>query len=611
MCIQRIREAPAKNFAKATLRIVQKGAGSSANAPKIANASVTLYKHPQSKSTPAYKKTQKTNAKGLTTFTGLANNGVYLLKVAKKGCSFPSQDKNLGIPNNKNSVEKTMLLNCRVKAPAKAALGNRIADKESLRSRSVQKSSTQGGKSGGTSTNSAPSHKSANPLAAPKLNAPNNNSQAGGLRIFLRWQSVKGARSYQVTAIGHPGFSKIVRGSSYSLNPAPYKGTKLQWTVRACSQQAGTNCGDFAPARSLYILGEPVELNSPVDNSAYTLADRKPTFAWQPYTGFAHSSASQGAITYTLTLSANGGPAQTFETTNTTLSLPSAINSNFDNPVRWSVRACNAVNCSGSGGTRKINLSAGGTSVRLSGQVSQTYPANGTVVGAGDTLTWVNMVNAATYRICLNTSQSGCRSIYTIAATSGPVQWFPLTDNIINATAFRGRTIFWSVNACTAGNTMCTAQNGAPSVRSVVFQSPSAGNAPGATPAVSWATHLYPLVTGACASCHSGTSASQIWPQKANNKESCSPNNIPFSTSVLAPDMLDRFECQVASSTSNTYNDAYGKTYVVPNNPANSGLHHKAQASSASTFSQVISINGVQKQVKEWITIWIEQGANP
>jgi hypothetical protein len=75
--------------------------------------------------------------------------------------------------------------------------------------------------------------------------------------------------------------------------------------------------------------------------------------------------------------------------------------------------------------------------------------------------------------------------------------------------------------------------------------------------------------------------------------------------------MLARFKCMKARSTQGEYQQALGKVYVVPYQSAQSGLHHKAQASNAPTFSENLTINGVTKKVKEWITIWIDQGANP
>ena len=49
----------------------------------------------------------------------------------------------------------------------------------------------------------------------------------------------------------------------------------------------------------------------------------------------------------------------------------------------------------------------------------------------------------------------------------------------------------------------------------------------------------------------------------------------------------------------------------MPGNTALSGLHHKAQESTSPIFGSNRTIGGVTKTVREWITIWIQQGANP
>lgn len=105
--------------AGAAITIVQKGNSSL----KIAGASVTVTKNRTSTSTPAYSSTETTRSTGVASFDGLVTGGVYLVKVSKKGCTFPSQDQNLGIPNNQTKVSKTMLLDCpEVQPPAKATV---------------------------------------------------------------------------------------------------------------------------------------------------------------------------------------------------------------------------------------------------------------------------------------------------------------------------------------------------------------------------------------------------------------------------------------------------------------------------------------------------------
>lgn len=95
-----------------------------------------------------------------------------------------------------------------------------------------------------------------------------------------------------------------------------------------------------------------------------------------------------------------------------------------------------------------------------------------------------------------------------------------------------------------------------------------------------------------------------MYPQKLQtNAAECgvtSAPSIPFSTSMSARTMLNRLKCLKASSTQGVYQRALGKKYVVPGNYSNSGLHWKAQASSAFT-----------PEIRNLIRDWIAQGANP
>ena len=130
------------------------------------------------------------------------------------------------------------------------------------------------------------------------------------------------------------------------------------------------------------------------------------------------------------------------------------------------------------------------------------------------------------------------------------------------------------------------------------------GSGGGSTPpanALSFARDLYPVITTQCAGCHSSNS---LYPQKLQtNAAQCGSTrepSIPFNTSMSASQMLTKLKCLRASSTSGTYAQAFGKVYVVPGNYQNSGLHWKAQNSSA--FNQA---------TKDLIRNWIAQGANP
>ncbi len=456
----------------------------------------------------------------------------------------------------------------------------------------------------------------------PALTTPRLNEQIGAASLRVSWRAVRGALSYVLRIREYNAGSWLVNqtltGSSFNflIKGSGVEGGRIQVYVYACSNANGTDCSD-ASQTSAWVLGPPVVLSQPGNGASYTGSDRRPSFSWQAYTGF-RPSASMGPITYSITFAGNGAGPQSFTTSSTTYTPPQAINPAFQNPVRWSVRACNSYNCSGTAGTRTLNLTAGSTFPTIQGPVNPVFPANGAAVDAGSQLRWSRVTNAAHYKVCLNTQPNGCLAIYDHAAQSGNVQSFTLTQQILDAKPpfgqpyFRGRTVYWSINACTQNFTACTAQNSQPVWRSVQVAAAQPGGGGGGTPQVSFAQHLYPTIaSSACGSCHPGGSNPPYYPQKPNNATNCGPNTIPFSTAISAAEMLNRFTCLTASSTQSVYDQAYGKVYVVPGQSSQSGLHYKAQASSAGIFGSNVTIGGVTKQLREWITIWIDQGANP
>jgi hypothetical protein len=174
--------------------------------------------------------------------------------------------------------------------------------------------------------------------------------------------------------------------------------------------------------------------------------------------------------------------------------------------------------------------------------------------------------------------------------------------------------MYWGVSACTQGSTSCVGS--AIPHRSVqVASAPTGGGTPGGggDPQVSFSQHLYPIISSpSCGACHpSGSIYPQKTPRPAVCAASCGTDVIPFNTTITAATMRTRFQCMKACSQNTQYSQAQGKVYVVPGNPSQSGLHHKAQASTSAIFSENRTINGVSKPVKEWIRLWIQQGANP
>lgn len=464
----------------------------------------------------------------------------------------------------------------------------------------------------------------AQPLKRTAITAPRLNAQIGSSVYYLRWQGVRGARTYllRVSEIGAPTgtywINEYTRGTSYAFKPASFdaRGSRFQMSVYACREE-GVDCSDRSHV-SAYVLGPPVVVSSPSSGYTYSGTDRRPQFSWQPYSGLKPSSGG-GGVTYTITFAGNGAPAQSFTTQSTSFQPPVSINPAFQNPVRWSVKACKSYNCSSSGGTRTLNLTASSFD-ELTGYIEFDSPPNGVTVDVGSELRWKKKAGAASYSVCLNMNSSGCRIIHRDVGTpigpTGATLSYTLTASDLDAKPpfgdyyFRGKTMYWGIQACTEGNTSCV---GTPSHRNVqVAPAPAEGG--GTIPTVSFGQHLYPrIASNSCNACHSG---GNLYPQNEDRPAICSvpgcgANTIPFTTAISAGAMLDRFKCLKACSQQVQYSQALGKVYVVPGTPQQSGLHHKAQESTAGAFGADVTIDGVTKSVRDWIEIWIEQGANP
>lgn len=181
------------------------------------------------------------------------------------------------------------------------------------------------------------------------------------------------------------------------------------------------------------------------------------------------------------------------------------------------------------------------------------------------------------------------------------------TSRTVDIPAALGATVSWAVTACTdfTGKGRRCSLGFQP--RTLTFAT--------TVPTLSFAQHLYPIISSPdCSACHPGTN---IYPQRLGPSDNPSSSlnettvSIPFSTADGAATMRNKFMGLVARSTQGVYAQALGKVYVVPNNSNNSGLHWKAQFSDAPVFSSSRTILGQTKPLKEWITIWINQGAQP
>lgn len=481
------------------------------------------------------------------------------------------------------------------------------------------------------------------PPAAPTLTSPAQNAMLANLGI--RWQGVSNAGHYDLclreSVTGTCVFERTnLGGTSFSLLPVPdtLRGKLLHASVRACAKVSlgsPPNCSNYGVARSFYVMGPVLQLQDPADGSTYAGSDRRPTFSWPAYAGF-HASSQPATLRYVVTITGTGAAPSAFQAgTSTTFKLPTSLSGQYQNPLRWGVRACtgavgNDINCSLPGATRTINLP--GPAQATWGPVQLSSPANNSTVDTGSKLSWLPLTDAATYRVCLNTQSIGCRLLVDVAAGSGTPQ-LELTAAILDmrenpnnpAYVFRNaagsammKTMYWSVTACNAGNTQCTSPGTTPQQRTVLVANAPATPTPSPSPTdplLSFAQHLYPVIASPdCSACHPGTS---LYPQRTGPSDNASSTmnelttSIPFSTADSASTMRSKFLGLVARSTDGNYAQALGKVYVVPGNSGQSGLHWKAQQSSASAFSSNRTIGNQTKPLKEWIRIWIDQGAAP
>ncbi|WP_281784520.1 hypothetical protein [Sinimarinibacterium flocculans] len=341
-------------------------------------------------------------------------------------------------------------------------------------------------------------------------------------------------------------------------------------------------------------------------SSAASVPNRRPTFQWQ---------AVSGAQNYAVRVTGANGQMQTYpNVSGTSYQPPQNIPDNLQNPVKWSAAACTQAGGCGRFATDfLINLPGGA----MTGPVILSQPATGAPVQGGSTLSWNALPGAGNYAICIKKQSSPPPTSGNIGGCSWNQQNITATGYTMTAANVQNigaGTAFWTVRACTSGNTACTQNYQWRAINVATGGGTGDDTGGGTTPQVSFAQHLYPTIaSNACDACHQSSSRTPpYYPQKPDGApRNCAASTIPFNTTITAAQMLDRFRCLKARSTQGTYSQALGKVYVVPGSSAQSGLHFKAQASTASAFSTNMTIGGVTKPLKEWIRIWIDQGANP
>jgi len=342
------------------------------------------------------------------------------------------------------------------------------------------------------------------PPRNPRITSPRNNNSFGNDTVSIRWQGVRGAKSYRA-CVKEKGTSqcmvtKIVTGTSASFRVSSelnaLRGKKITLSVKSCAARNGANCNNNWAHVDAYIKGRPVTVTSPANGGSYSGTDRRPTFSWQPYSGVPWS----GSVNYVIYVWGNGAPKQVFYAFNNSTSLrPPACNNQygpgdarncvnpaFQNPIRWSVYAYS------SGDGRASQLSASRTLTLASSSFATVTapnlrsPNNGVSVDTGSQLRWYAVANAGSYKVCFGLSPNGCNVTHTLAASNTS---YALTSNDLKM--FRNKTMYWAVQAIATGGTSV-----AGSARRNVRV------AAGASASVSFSTLAPTFTHSRCMTCH-------------------------------------------------------------------------------------------------------------
>jgi hypothetical protein len=320
-------------------------------------------------------------------------------------------------------------------------------------------------------------------------------------------------------------------------------------------------------------------------------------FSWNPVSGAAkYRLCMTGAAN--LTCSPSVSTTKVFTVTATFVDVPLTDFSNefLAKWLQWGVQALNASDgILSTSQVRQVWLR-----YRPAPLVSPAHNATATTLQP--TFTWTAVPGAEAYKVVISsiTDPWGARETYEAGTSTSLTAPSPIPS--IGSTG-----VYWSVVVCKpAASCSFNGKVSDGTQRYLKYQAPD--------PIVSFAEHLYPMITTSCSGCHQGT---VNYPQNTagrvdNTSTRCNEGQtIPFNSSVSPSEMYDRFRCLTAMSRQGTYAEALGKVYVVPNQPKISGLYWKALRSDAGTFGENKVINGVQHTVREWIKIWIDQGARP
>jgi hypothetical protein len=277
------------------------------------------------------------------------------------------------------------------------------------------------------------------PPSAPTLSSPANSATGIVVSPTLTWSAVAGAATYRVQVSTASDFSTGIVADDSALTTASKalssltNNTLYHWRVNA-KNAGGTSAWStpFSFTTIVSASGVPV-LSSPANNA--TGVTLNPTLTW---------SAVAGAVTYQVQVSTASDFSTGIVVDDSILTAVTKALSSLTNGTLyfWRVNAKNA------GGTSAWSTASSFTTiVAAPGAPVLSAPANNaTGVAVSQTLSWVAVTGAATYRVQVSTASDFSTGI--VADDSMLTAASKAMNSLTNNTVY-----YWRVNAKNAGGT--------------------------------------------------------------------------------------------------------------------------------------------------------------
>ncbi len=274
------------------------------------------------------------------------------------------------------------------------------------------------------------------PPSVPSLASPANGATNQSTNVTLSWSAALGALTYRLQVSTDQNFGTLVyeqsllSGTSQAMSGLS-SGTTYYWKVSA-TNTAGTSL--FSSTRSFttaFALPTVPTLSAPADGATGVAVST--TLSW---------SASTGAITYRLQVSASSGFSTTIVDDSTLTGTSRALSGLSNNTTYyWRVSAKNTGGSSAFSTARSFTTIVGAPSVPV-----LSSPANGaTGVAISATLTWSASTGATSYRVQLSSTATFASTLVDDSTSTGTTKTVgPLTNNT---------TYYWRVSAKNAGGT--------------------------------------------------------------------------------------------------------------------------------------------------------------